>query len=144
MAGSLEDILTLYSTSPQSELGKLKVKTSNQVRETVSMGVAKESGVKGTGLSCIPVTLAGDIEALQGLHCRVAFSECFSRLKAAQSHSSVVCWLSHVTLVGDCCQGGEMSGDETMMSCDVRERQERVCVGVCDDWEQTFGRCVFV
>ena len=144
MASSLEDILTLYSTntSPQSELGKLKLKTSNQLRETISTGVGKESGVEGTGVSCVPVTLAGDIVALQGLYCRVAFSECFSRLQAAQSHSSVVCWLSHVTLVGDCCQDGVMSGDEMMMSRDVRECQEMVCVGVCDDWEQTFGRCV--
>lgn len=50
-----------------------------------------------------PPLLAGDFTALRALYSRSALTECASRLQGAASHSDVTLWLTHMTLVGECC-----------------------------------------
>ena len=88
----------------------------------------------------IPQPLEGGIAALKALSAQYALRECCSRLQGARSHADVAWWLSHMTLVGECCR----------YRCEVKETGaggggggggNGRGVGGDIDWKTTFERC---
>ena len=143
MAGGVENLLkkspilnSLIGSSGRDEAKKL---AGGKAEKRIDKG----RGTHQKEVVDIPQPLEGGIAALMALSAQYALRECCSRLQGARSHADVAWWLSHMTLVGECCR----------YRCEVKETgaggggggggggNGREGVGGDIDWKTTFGRC---
>ena len=151
MAGGVENLLkkspivnSLIGSSGRDEAKKpTGGKSEKRIDKDNLKLKTKTRGTHQKKVLNIPQRLEGGIAALKALSAQYALRECCSRLQGARSHADVAWWLSHMTLVGECCR----------YRCEVKETgaggggggggggNGREGVGGDIDWKTTFERC---